>query len=581
MSGEIVKYKFADLRAALADVEVEEKVRHPKRRDNVASPAMDVRTRLGDAALDNRGRWVQEAFPEGDWQGTSYRVTDAFSIHADGIQDYRANKRYDAIGAIMEHCAFGPEGKHGALVEAERDENDQPVNGLTYLEAEAWLADRLCADLEKLRGDYINHIFRIEDVPEEYRDTEPPPSFKDRLKASTSWKNAGWFNLRPQEQIPPREWTYGTSYIRKFLSITSAAGGTGKSTLTATEALAMTTGRPLLGVQPKTKPDGSPLNVLLFNAEDPLDECERRLSAVCARYGVAEHEIGHLCLLSGRDAPLVVARNAKEGAQLDQASIGMLRGLVNRLEIDVIILDPFISLHRVGEKDNEALDLVAKTLGHIGDEFNAAIHIVAHTRKPGLNQTETTVDDLRGGSALKDAARAVRMLVKMTKEEAEQAGVFEENRWRYFRAMDGKANMARPAERAEWYRLASVRLANGNAVNDPDEVGVVERWMWPDAAALAAAANAAVDNALTHENIAMIKAAVGTDGAWSASASANARWVGHAIANALALDTKARGWTKQVAKIQAQMTARGHFKERDSTNNRNKKKVIVACEVQP
>ena len=46
-----------------------------------------------------------------------------------------------------------------------------------------------------------------------------------------------------------REWVYGRHYIRKFLSVTVAGGGTGKTALTMAEAVAMATGRNLLGVE--------------------------------------------------------------------------------------------------------------------------------------------------------------------------------------------------------------------------------------------------------------------------------------------------------------------------------------------
>ena len=53
--------------------------------------------------------------------------------------------------------------------------------------------------------------------------------------------------------IPPRPWLYGRHLIRKQVSVTVAAGGTGKSSLTIAEAVAMTS-RPgaarRLGVRP-------------------------------------------------------------------------------------------------------------------------------------------------------------------------------------------------------------------------------------------------------------------------------------------------------------------------------------------
>src|SRR5690606_4620106 len=47
--------------------------------------------------------------------------------------------------------------------------------------------------------------------------------------------------------IPPREWLYGRHLMRKFVSVTVAPGGVGKSSLAIVEAVAMASGKPLLG----------------------------------------------------------------------------------------------------------------------------------------------------------------------------------------------------------------------------------------------------------------------------------------------------------------------------------------------
>ena len=62
----------------------------------------------------------------------------------------------------------------------------------------------------------------------------------------------------------PRDWLYGDILLRKFISMTVAPGGVGKSSLVAVETLAQVTGRNLLGEDP-----AGPLRVALWNLEDP------------------------------------------------------------------------------------------------------------------------------------------------------------------------------------------------------------------------------------------------------------------------------------------------------------------------
>ena len=91
---------------------------------------------------------------------------------------------------------------------------------------------------------------------------------------------------------------------RKFLSVTVAAGGTGKTALTLTEAMAMASGIPLLGIEtPKRK-------VWVWNLEDPLDELKRRMAGIAVHHGVEPEEYaGNLFVNSGRDSSVVIAEN--------------------------------------------------------------------------------------------------------------------------------------------------------------------------------------------------------------------------------------------------------------------------------
>ena len=120
--------------------------------------------------------------------------------------------------------------------------------------------------------------------------------------------------------------------------------------------------------------------------------------------------------------------------------------------IDVMLVDPFVSTHRVTENDNNAIDEVARVWAGIADETNTAIDLVHHTRK--TYGAEVTVEDGRGASALVFASRSARALNIMTKEEAAKAGA--ENNRLFFREENGKANLSPPIEKATWFKLECV-----------------------------------------------------------------------------------------------------------------------------
>ena len=64
------------------------------------------------------------------------------------------------------------------------------------------------------------------------------------------------------------------------------------------------------------------------------------------------------------------------------------------------------------------------------------------------------------------AARSVRVLNNMSKDEAVKAGIDVDRRRFFFRSDIGKANLAPPSEKAAWYNLASVPLGNGDPTDE-------------------------------------------------------------------------------------------------------------------
>ena len=326
------------------------------------------------------------------------------------------------------------------------------------------------------------------------------------------------FAWRDPKTIPPRKYLYGGHLIRKFGSAKFAPGGVGKSILALTEAIAMAMGRALLGVAPSQR-----CRVWYWNGEDPLEETERRVAAICLHFGIAKEELeGWLFIDSGREQEIVLAvQNPKTGTSIAKPVVESLIDTMLDNQIDVLIIDPFVSSHRVTENDTMAMEMVAKQWTKIADETDAAIELIHHTRKTG--GAEATVEDGRGAVAVLAAVRSAQVLNKMTPDEGAKAGV--ENHREYFKLENGKANLAPPPEGKEWYRIVPVSLGNGDGglLDNGDSVGVVVRWKWPDP--LDGITGADFDKAA-----AAIRA-----GRWKESIQAK-DWVGRPIAKALALD---------------------------------------------
>jgi hypothetical protein len=133
-------------------------------------------------------------------------------------------------------------------------------------------------------------------------------------------------------------------------------------------------------------------------------------------------------------------------------------------QIDVFMIDPLVSFHGVVENDNSHMDMVVKQgFGAIANKTNSAGELFHHPGKPKPGQTDTTVEDGRGASALLWAVRSARVLNFMTPAEADRLGMSEEERRLHVRVANGKANMA-PLGKAEWMKIEVELLPNGDQV---------------------------------------------------------------------------------------------------------------------
>ncbi|MDX6807170.1 AAA family ATPase [Terrihabitans rhizophilus] len=366
------------------------------------------------------------------------------------------------------------------------------------------------------------------------------------------------FVWREPAQIPARRWIYGQHFIRDFVTATIAPGGLGKSSLELVEALAIVTGRPLLGVYPNER-----TAVWLWNGEDPRDELDRRIAAACLHHGVTPAELeGRLFVDSGRDTEIVLAEETRNGTQIIMPVFAAMVDTIRANGIGLVIIDPFVSSHRVSENDNRSIDQVVKAWARIAGICGCCIELVHHARKTG--GAEVTVEASRGAVALTDAARSARALNGMTKEEAASAGV--EKPRAYFRVDNGKANLSAPPDKAAWFHLASVDLDNGRTPNAPgDNVGAVESWTWPDPL-----------DGMTVADLDKVRAFVGTEPKWRESPQ-SPEWVGHAIAQVLGMDTEAKHEKSRIKSMLAVWRGSGALKVIEALDSkRNARNFVVS-----
>src|SRR5262245_1833953 len=242
----------------------------------------------------------------------------------------------------------------------------------------------------------------------------------------------------------------------------------GKSSNDMVEAIAMATCRNLLGEQPEER-----LRIWYHNGEDPRDEIDRRLAAICQHYKIPQEELqGYLWTTSGTEFPLRVAKGYAN-LEINTVLVQEISAAIGDNQIDVAIFDPLVTLHSVSEIDTGKMDAVIRTFAGIADDSDCGIELAHHVRKPAAGSaSDYDVHDIRGVGAITDAVRAARVLNRMNVQDAEAAGCGETERLSRFRVDRAKGNYS-PARAATWRQFINVELING------DEVGVVAPWDFP------------------------------------------------------------------------------------------------------
>ena len=375
--------------------------------------------------------------------------------------------------------------------------------------------------------------------------TEPTEAHTDDEPAQ-NWPTP--YNMFNALTLPRREWVYGYDYIKKYISVTASAGGIGKTSAIIVEALAIATGKPLLGTAVKQQE-----NVWIINLEDPISEMQMRTIAAMQHYNIKPEEIKGRLFMDGEDTiQITLAAESRDGLITNDDMLAAMIRVIKENNIGAVILDPFVSAHLVNENNNGSIQAVVAMLRKLARDTNSSVQLVHHIRKG--NGDDATIDSVRGAGSLIGAARAARVINRITPEDAMALGVDEHEALGIFRVDDGKANLAPPSDKAVYRRMQSVEIANG------EHIGVATEFKLPD-----------LFDGVTAKDLLAVQRAVGAavenDKAYRADVRAK-NWVGKAVAEQLDLDLdKAKDKAKAKA-IASQWISSGSLKVEELPDKR-------------
>jgi hypothetical protein len=273
--------------------------------------------------------------------------------------------------------------------------------------------------------------------------------------------------------IPPRPWAYGKFLLFGSVSALGAVDGGGKGAHATVIGLSMITGRALLGERVWRK---GPVAIIAY--EDDETEWRRRIAAACIHYGIDyESVIGGFHFITRLGSRVCIAAHSSNGNVKFPDGDAITKRL-KEIGAVLLIIDPLNHAHALEDGNNNVLMAkVADEIARIAQQSNVAALVLHHLRKGAGG----TPDDLMGAVSLRATCRCVRILARITADQAGKLELPPHQAWRYSRITGSKENYAPPPEFVTSYRLVSVALGNGDDLYaEGDNVQVADRWSPPD-----------------------------------------------------------------------------------------------------
>jgi hypothetical protein len=273
--------------------------------------------------------------------------------------------------------------------------------------------------------------------------------------------------------IPPKRlWLHGNDLMRGGVSMFVAPGGKAKSTWLLTCGLACASGRPLLGAHIF----GGPLNVLYISAEDPIDEIARRLRAAMQHHGLSDADVASYHVIGAATWGLSLLRTVGAAPMIDEQGWSALRAELDRIQPDVLIIDPLINfMGGVDANNNSAAALLIGQLAALAAGRRIAIMVAHHAAK---GRDPTSAESAMGAASFVNLCRIALSIEPLAETAAGRIGVPHWEAKSVFRVLGTKQNFSPPNAADRWYRISSVEIQNQQPPTYPngDRVAVVETF---------------------------------------------------------------------------------------------------------
>lgn len=208
------------------------------------------------------------------------------------------------------------------------------------------------------------------------------------------------------------------------ITITTADGGTGKTTLKLNEAIALALGESFLGFE--CMGEG---RTLFITGEDTREKIGAMIGVILKQMGLMdgtpENEAKVRKVLNSiivkKDSDLCLITKGKDGfINYNADALKKLTEAIEDLRPRLIVFDPISSFWGSESALNDMSKAVAKFLGILVERSNASVEVINHVGKESSRNKDLSQFAGRGGTGLPSHARVSRALRPVDAEEYEQ-----------------------------------------------------------------------------------------------------------------------------------------------------------------
>lgn len=198
------------------------------------------------------------------------------------------------------------------------------------------------------------------------------------------------------------------------IHITTADGGTGKTTLKLLEAICLALGERFLGFENVRKG-----KTLFITGEDTDKKLAAMLGAIMRQMGLFEEGLGNEekvktileSIVIKKDADLCLITKDRQGWLVPSVdAFNKVMQAVEDIKPDMIVFDPIASFWGSEAALNDMSKAVAKFMSKLQEASGACVEMINHMGKSSSQSKDMTQFAGRGGSALPSHARVSRVM---------------------------------------------------------------------------------------------------------------------------------------------------------------------------